>query len=143
MLLHTLFDLKCPTSIKLMNQNQISTSNLSPHINLDNNNIPLHIWLNCQIKNTIPWFPKGCCISFFIPRFISTFRTKRVHSSLINTLIFYGCIKFVIDVFSLFEDEILFQKLGHVRFDMEAWQMNHQYCSYQPNWRKIWPVAYK
>ena len=27
----TLFDLKCPTSIKLMNQNQISTSNLSPH----------------------------------------------------------------------------------------------------------------
>ena len=42
-----------------------------------------------------------------------------------------GCMKFIIDVFSLFEDEIVLRKLGHLRFDMEARKKNDQYCSYE------------
>ena len=51
--------------------------------------------------------------------------------SLATTPRHYGCIKFVIDVCSLFEDEIVLRKLGHLRFDMEVRQMNDQYCSYE------------
>ena len=53
----TLFDLKCPTSIKLMNQNQISTSNLSPHTSTQHNNNERNISLTSTFMFVPPSDP--------------------------------------------------------------------------------------
>ena len=119
MLLHTLFDSTCRTSIKIMNQNQISKLQIFrlKHFNPQHNKTTFLYIFDWTAKSRIRFtIPKGCCMQDMI--FLSQGSFVALHREFPEVpLEISWCILWVYPIcnlclMSLFGDEIVYTNWG-------------------------------